>query len=140
MLIKVVLSHSVVSSSFETPWTVAHQASLSIGSPRQEYWSRLSFPSPGDLPISIKSNPQSQAPAGSPFALYSECLTNNLISHWLHENLWQERKTAIILTPSNHLMITQCESLPCVHMKPPPRSPQTEPHMKEQLSQPRFLS
>ena len=33
-----------------TPWTVAHQAALSVGFPRQEYWSRLPFPSPGDLP------------------------------------------------------------------------------------------
>ena len=32
------------------PWTVAHQASLSMGFPRQEYWSGLPFPSPGDLP------------------------------------------------------------------------------------------
>ena len=32
------------------PWTVAHQAWLSIGFPRQEYWSGLLFPSPGDLP------------------------------------------------------------------------------------------
>ena len=33
-----------------TPWTVACQASLSMGFPRQEYWSGLPFPSPGDLP------------------------------------------------------------------------------------------
>ena len=33
-----------------TPWTVAHQASLSMGFSRQEYWSGLPFPSPGDLP------------------------------------------------------------------------------------------
>ena len=33
-----------------TPWTVAHQASLSMGFPRQEYWSGFPFPSPGDLP------------------------------------------------------------------------------------------
>ena len=33
-----------------TPWTVAHQAPLSMGFPRQEYWSGLPFPSPGDLP------------------------------------------------------------------------------------------
>ena len=32
------------------PWTVAHQAPLSMGLFRQEYWSRLPFPSPGDLP------------------------------------------------------------------------------------------
>ena len=44
----VVLVRSVVSDS-ATPWTVAHQAPLSMGFPRQEYWSRLPFPSPGDL-------------------------------------------------------------------------------------------
>ena len=33
-----------------TPWTIAHQALLSIGFPRQEYWSGLLFPSPGDRP------------------------------------------------------------------------------------------
>ena len=33
-----------------TPWTEAHQASLSMGFPRQEYWSGLPFASPGDLP------------------------------------------------------------------------------------------
>jgi len=32
------------------PMTVAHQGPLSIGFPRQEYWSEFSFPSPGDLP------------------------------------------------------------------------------------------
>ena len=33
-----------------TPWTIAHQAPLSMGFSRQEYWSGLPFPSPGDLP------------------------------------------------------------------------------------------
>ena len=33
-----------------TPWTVARQALLSMGFSRQEYWSGLPFPSPGDLP------------------------------------------------------------------------------------------
>ena len=33
-----------------TPWTVAHQAPLSIGFSRQEYWSGLPFLSPGNLP------------------------------------------------------------------------------------------
>ena len=36
--------------SFVTPWTVAHQAPLSMIFPRQEYWSGLSLPSPGDPP------------------------------------------------------------------------------------------
>ena len=35
---------------FVTPWTVAHQAPLSRGFSRQEYWSGLPFPSPGHLP------------------------------------------------------------------------------------------
>ena len=35
---------------FATSWTGAHQASLSMGFSRQEYWSGLPFPSPGDLP------------------------------------------------------------------------------------------
>ena len=35
---------------FATPWTVAHQAPLFMGFPRQEYWSGLPFPTLGDLP------------------------------------------------------------------------------------------
>ena len=35
---------------FATPWTVACQASPSMGFSRQEYWIGLPFPSPGDLP------------------------------------------------------------------------------------------
>ena len=35
---------------FETPWTVAHQATLSMGFSRQEYWSGLPCPPPRDLP------------------------------------------------------------------------------------------
>ena len=41
-----VLSHVRL---FSTPWTVTRQASLSMGFPRQEYWSGLPFPPPGDL-------------------------------------------------------------------------------------------
>ena len=37
---------------FVTPWTVAYQAPPSVGFSRQEYWSGLPFPSPGDLPNS----------------------------------------------------------------------------------------
>ena len=33
-----------------TPWPITFQAPLSVGFPRQEYWSVLPFPSPGDLP------------------------------------------------------------------------------------------
>ena len=43
-------SRQVISNSLATPWTVAYQAPLSLGFSRQEYWSRLPFSSPGDLP------------------------------------------------------------------------------------------
>ena len=39
-----------MSDYFATPWTVDCQALLSMGFPRQEYWSGLPFPPPGDLP------------------------------------------------------------------------------------------
>ena len=44
-----VLSHFSHVCLFATPWTVAHLASLSMGFSRQEYWSGLPCPSPGDL-------------------------------------------------------------------------------------------
>jgi len=49
MLSMLLLSHVLL---FLTSWTVAHQAPLSMGFSRQEYWDGLPFPSPGDLPES----------------------------------------------------------------------------------------
>ena len=48
---------------FATPWTIGHQAPLSLGFSRQEYWKGLPFPSPGDLPhLGIKpTSPASPA-------------------------------------------------------------------------------
>ena len=68
ILIKGKGSRSVVSDSFATPWTVACQALLSMGFSRQEYWSGLPFPSPGDLP-------DSGIEPGSP-ALEADALTS----------------------------------------------------------------
>ena len=45
---------------FVTTWAVAHQAPLSMGFPRQEYWSVVPFPSPGNLPNS-GTEPESPA-------------------------------------------------------------------------------
>ena len=52
-----------------TPWTAAYKAPPSMGFSRQEYWSGVSFPSPGDLP-----NPgiEPQSPALEADALTSE--------------------------------------------------------------------
>ena len=54
---------------FVTPWTVAHQAPLSMGFPRQEYWSGLPFPPPGHLPnLGMEpTSPASPALAGGFF-------------------------------------------------------------------------
>ena len=48
---------------FVTLWTVARQALLSVGFSRQEYWSRLPFPSPGDLPDPGIEPPSPVSPA-----------------------------------------------------------------------------
>ena len=59
-----------MSDSFVTPWTVAHQASLFMGFPKQEYWSGLPFPSPGDLPD----------PGTKPMSLRSPALTGRFFT------------------------------------------------------------
>ena len=61
---------------FAAPWTVAYQAPPSMGFSRQEYWSGLPFPSPGDLP-----NPgiEPRSPALQTDALLSEPLNTSLL-------------------------------------------------------------
>ena len=68
---------------FVTPWTIAHQASLSVGFPRQKYWSELPFPSPGYLPDpGIKSESLiSPALAGRFFTTRATREVPILISH-----------------------------------------------------------
>ena len=65
-------SESEVAQSCPTlcdPWSVAHQAPLSMGFSRQEYWSGLPFPSPGDL---LDSGIEPRSPALKADALTSE--------------------------------------------------------------------
>ena len=68
------LSHVLL---FLTSWTVAHQAPLSMGFSRQEYWDGLPFPSPGDLPnpkikpasprsLALQANSLQTKPPGKP--------------------------------------------------------------------------
>ena len=57
-----------------TPWTVPHQAPLSVGFSRQKYWSGLPFPPPGDLPdpgiklgsLALQADSLSAEPLGKP--------------------------------------------------------------------------
>ena len=53
-----------------TPWTAAHQVPLSVELFRQEYWSGLSFPTPGDLPD----------PGVRPMSLMSPALADRLVT------------------------------------------------------------
>ena len=67
---------------FAMPWTVAYQVSPSMGFSRQEYWSGLPFPSPGDLPYPRiePGSPTLEAdalPPGSSRQMYS------LVVYWL---------------------------------------------------------
>ena len=78
-------SHAVFSLSrvqlFATPRTVAHQARLSMGFPRQEHWSGLPLPSAGDLPepgnelvslvsLALQVDSLPVEPSGKPVVLY----------------------------------------------------------------------
>ena len=75
---------------FGTPQTVAHQAPLSMGFPRQEYWSRLPCPSPGDLPN----------PGIKPASFASPALTQ-ILYHWAIWEVLPVRYTYSLLCPVN---------------------------------------
>ena len=61
---------------FATPWTVARQALLSMGFPRQEHWSGLPFPSPGDL-----SHPRIEPASLASLALAGRFFTSQDLLH-----------------------------------------------------------
>ena len=69
-----------------TPWAVARQAPLSMGFSRQEYWSGLPFPSPGDLPDpgikprfpALRVDSSSSEPPGKPSGIKE---TSNTYAH-----------------------------------------------------------
>ena len=71
------LSCSVMSNSLLTPRTAPYQAPLSMGFPRQEYWSGLPFPSPGDLP-DPRVKPVSLAPPALAGRFFSTVPRGNL--------------------------------------------------------------
>ena len=60
MLLLLLLSHFTRVRLLATPWTAARQAPPSLGFSRQEHWSGLPFPSPGDLP-DLGTEPRSPA-------------------------------------------------------------------------------
>ena len=92
-----------------TPWTIAHQAPLSMGFSRQEYWSGLSFPSPGDLPdlgikprsLTLEADSLSLSHQGSPLS--------DRIINYLHANNEKSRPRGSLLSHllrSTHVCLT----------------------------------
>ena len=89
----------VVLDSFATPWTVDLQASLSMGFPRQEYWSGLPFPSPDLLDPEIESTSSGLAggffttePPGKPRLQYRRIkvilMLKILLFEFIRLNIW----------------------------------------------------
>ena len=83
---------------FVTPWIIVHQAPLSMGFPRQEYWSGLPFPSPGDKPDpgmelsspALQANSLPSEPLGKPHFTTYMC-ANVLWYFWkwvYHISIW----------------------------------------------------
>ena len=79
-LLLLMFSLSVMSESFVTLWSVVHQVPLSVGYPREEYWSGLPFPSPGDLP-DPGIEPTSPALAGRFYTTYA--MLSHFSCFWL---------------------------------------------------------
>ena len=110
---------------FEIPWTVAYQASLSMGFSRQEYWSGLPFPSPGDLPDSgikpgspaLEGDALTSEPPGKPI-YYKYCvIMTHLITHFHISRLlgcyrflfqWTSLHLAVGLWERWHHWVTEC--------------------------------
>ena len=93
---------------FATPWTVTHQALLSIEFSRQEYWSGLPLPTPGDLPDPGIEPASLAFPAlvlttGPP----RKSRAFNSTGH-LTQNSWLQSFQILSLTSAHHL--------PCLHM------------------------
>ena len=88
---------------FSTPWTMMHQASLSMGFPKQEYWSGFSFPPPGDIPD----------PGTKPTSPVSPALQGNSLSaepsrkpiHKINKLTYWMWKLSILLNILDHLLI-----------------------------------
>ena len=110
-----------------TPWTVAHQPPLSMEFSRQEYWRRLPFPPPGDLPH-LGIEPRPPALAGGFLTTEPPGKPNDI---WLYRQNTVHRKTSL------HLIYvyesTRKNLWQCLHFKNP-RFSQTESHLEVWLS------
>ena len=82
---------------FAIAWTVVYQAPPSMGFSRQEYWSGLQFPSPGDLPDSgikprypaLQADALPSEPPGKPMEAYTDALKTKQINLSKTLNIYQ---------------------------------------------------
>ena len=99
---------------FVAPWTVAHQAPLSVAFSRQEYWSGLPLPIPGDLP-----DPGIETASLLEFIiayLYNICICDSVL-------YTQTPQPVIILTVSSEVLVAQscltlCDPMDCSLLGP----------------------
>ena len=102
-------SHLSLVQFFAILWTVAHQVPLSIGFSRQEYWSGLPCPPPGDLP-NPGVKPKSPALRSS-LHLYNFYITS-FISHCFtsegHLFIWEQKRLSLLLLLSRFSRVRLC--------------------------------
>ena len=99
---------------FSTPWTIARQAPLSMGFSRQEYWSGLPFPSPGDLPDSGiepefpagQADPLPSEPPGEPLRGWGKPIFYSVSTfHHIHFISFSACTSAVVCT---HILMEVC--------------------------------
>ena len=114
---------------FVTPWTVARQATLSMGFSRQEYWSGLPFPSPEDLPNpgieprspALQADALSSEPPGKPF-YFSRLQFSSVqsLSHvWLFATPWiaaHQASLSITISQSSLKLMSIKSVMPSSHL------------------------
>ena len=88
---------------FATPWNIAHQAPLSIGFSRQEYWSELPCPSPGDLP-DLGIEPTSLMTREDSLPAEPLWLGRSATDSWVGKILWRRNQlpTLVFLPGGSH--------------------------------------
>ena len=92
------------------PWTIVYQASLSMGFSRQEYWSGLLFPSPGDLPdpgiearsLALQADTLPSEPPGKP---HKKNLTHDMVVDMSSSLNWPEHEEIWVVTPALHIAV-----------------------------------
>ena len=100
---------------FATPWTAAHQASPSMEFSRQEYWSGLPFPSPGDLPDpgieprspALEADALSSELTGKPHNILKQCqLSKKRSKRWTWEISAPETDLIPLSVPCSNIWLS----------------------------------